>query len=93
MLFFRFLNLGNRKILGTDAFCCIVKSMYKNTLKFEINLSSYIKVLFIINNTLQELHTLEIFAFKILTDLLILPFLNGRVNIYKILTSSLVPQV
>lgn len=90
MLFFRFLNLGNRKILGTDAFCCIVKLLFKNTLKFEINF--YIKVL-CINNTLLVQHTLEMFAFKILIDLLILSFLIGRVNIYKILTSSLVPQV
>lgn len=75
MLFLRFLNLGNRKILGTDAFCCIiVKLLYKNTLKFEINLPLYMKVL-CIDNTLQVLRTLEIFAFKILIiNLLILPF-------------------
>lgn len=73
MLFFRFLNLGNRKILGTDAFCCIVKLLFKNTLKFEINF--YIKVL-CINNTLLVQHTLEMFAFKRLIDLLILSFFD-----------------
>lgn len=73
MLFFRFLNLGNRKILGTDAFCCIVKLLFKNTLKFEINF--YIKVL-CINNTLLVQHTLEMFAFKRLIDLQILSFFD-----------------
>lgn len=73
MLFFRFLNLGNRKILGTDAFCCIVKLLFKNTPKIEINF--YIKVL-CINNTLLVQHTLEMFAFKRLIDLLILSFFD-----------------
>lgn len=91
MLFFRFLNLGNRKILGTDAFCWIVKLLYKNTLKFEINLLFYIKVL-CINNTLLVQHTLEIFAFKILIDLLIVIFWLVVLTFIKFLRHLLFPK-
>lgn len=65
ILFFLFLNLGNRKILGTDAFCwnCEIK-VKKKTQKNPNNLFTY----YINTTKLQVLHSSEIFAFKIRID-------------------------